>query len=232
MQTVLTLNKSVTFLTSGTWTAPITGPALLEGCGGGGAGSGGGGGGGGGALLLHAIVNVISGVSYDIVVGTGGVAPASTTAQGGDGGSTTFISASTTLASFIGAAGGDGAGGSGHDGAAGANSSVIGLVTVAGPGYGGTGAGQIYSAQSGSAQYFNVYQGGAPGTFSNPFNAGGGGGAGPYGDGGIGGTGLGGDTAGAANSGAGGGGGSGEEYGADGGSGRLTITWNQLTIDT
>jgi len=220
------------------WVAPITGPVFLEGCGGGGAGAGGGAGGGGGSILMDAIVSVTSGTTYWIGIGAGGIAPTDSPSMGGQeiggaGGSTTFsISSSTLLSSFIGAAGGDGGDGGGHNGAAGASDAITGLVAVAGPGYGGLGQGQIYTASSGSANLHNVFQGGAPGVVQSGKNPGGGGGAGPYGNGGNGGTGTGAGSAGqsaAANTGAGGGGasGAGTYPGGNGGSGQLTLVWFQ-----
>jgi hypothetical protein len=115
------------FLTSGSWTSPITGYVEIEACGGGGGGGGGAGGasgstdlyatsggGGAGALYGRRRVAVTKGQVYSVVIGAGGSGgtggtAANSGAAGGDGGDTTFsVQGGAELARFFGGGGGRG----------------------------------------------------------------------------------------------------------------------------
>lgn len=234
----------VTFLTSGSWTASFTGPVRIEGCGGGGGGSGGtmaynpplgiGGAGGGGALFGTLVVNVVSGTSYVVTVGSGGLggtggSPSVPGGSGAPGGDTLF----GTLAVFSGAAGSDTSGGVPISGAP--VNGMVGLpapFTISGnpiiatvypqvggysmPAFPNSGLGVVACAGGSSFGF-------AGGTTDSEFRAGGGG-AGPYGHGGSAISGSVGASA-AANSGAGGSGGAPDKSGGSGGSGRLVISF-------
>ena len=114
---------TITFNSSGTWVCPggVTSVLLIGCCGGGSGGGSCGGGstgqglagsGGGGALYGSVVVAVTVGTSYTVTIGAGGTAIAGTAGyittcpNGNSGGNTTF----GTLATFLGASGGSGAG--------------------------------------------------------------------------------------------------------------------------
>lgn len=121
------LAGTVTFNSSGSWTAPIgVTSATVEAWGGGGAGGGANGnpskgGGGAGAQYAKKLVTVTGGSSYTVVVGAGGVG---SNAAGPAGGDSTFA---TTATVAKGGAGGGLAAANNSGGTAGAGSSVGGV---------------------------------------------------------------------------------------------------------
>lgn len=207
---------------SGTWICPVgVTHVVLEMCGGGGGGNGGvgaatvvdtwyqGAGGGGASDLVHKVIAVTAGVTYDYVIGAGGTA-------GVDGSDSTFtihlgaevararggmkgngtITGTTVSGTRVFAPGGHGT----------AGSRECGQQTVAGsdlapwvPGAGGGGFGTTNNNVAGAAAGNRSAQGYAGGAAGTPMGtdvatrrgggAGGGGGGGPYGAGGAGGAG-------------------------------------------
>lgn len=159
-----------TFTTSGTWTVPVgVSDIWLFLRGGGGGGGGGantvgqtGGGGGAGNLLPWHRYPVTSSETYTITIGTGGTGGAAT-ANGVDGGTTSFIKTNGT--GTVSVAGGSGGIGSALGGAAGAPISTIvsSISTTANIGYG------LFTSASG-------YTGTAATGGANPAPAGTGGG--------------------------------------------------------
>lgn len=116
------------FLTGGTWICPAGVTRVeIEGCGGGGGGGGGyyttnntntwisGGSGGGGARLGRAVVTVVPGASYTIIVGSGGAGGSGTTTaltKATNGQDTSFaVTAGATKVLFSGAGAGYAGGG-------------------------------------------------------------------------------------------------------------------------
>lgn len=218
---------SVTFNSSGSWTAPagVT-SATVEAWGGGGAGGGATGnpakgGGGAGGQYARKVVTVTPGNSYAIVVGAGGNGG---TGDGPAGGDSTFA-ATTVIAK--GGAGGTGA----------ANG-------VAGSGSASGGAGdQVYAGGSGSSGNGAAGTGGAGGGGAGSTGAGGAAsgltaGTGAASGGGDGGAGLASRAAGNAGSSAGGGGGGGyatnntDRSGGDGGAGQVVISYAGAPVVT
>jgi PKD repeat protein len=242
------------------WTAPtnVTYIEYLIVAGGGGGGTTNGAGGGAGGLLFDNSNNITAGVTYQIVVGKGGLGG---NFSGGDryrGSNGTYSSFNTISAtggggggSFIsqddntGRAGGSG-GGSGFPHSAGAGISGQGnnggLSSYGGAGSGGggknesgVGSGSSDGGKGGNGTTINFI------VFSGNYSGGGGGGginSGLIGLGGFGGGGNGGNTsttqtAGTAETGGGGGGGktaSGPGVGADGGSGVVIFRYNESTV--
>lgn len=235
--------QSQTFTSNGTWTCPSNVfNVWLTGFGGAGAGGGGygtsSGAGGGGTILTTTVVSVIPNMSYDIVIGAGGIGGAPDV-RGPEGSETTF----GALASFSGASGGGAAGANGgasfKDGEDNnilfSNASNFLPRSIANGGTGSPGAGA--SAQKpGDLNIFGGFSAGSRGSEDGSYDGAGGGGAGPNGDGGRGGNGQSSGvgengTSAAANSGAGGGGGGAGAVspnggsGGDGGSGQLIVSW-------
>lgn len=240
-----------TFTASGSWTAP-GGVTLVKatGFGGGGGGGGGqtgattnGGAGGGGSIRSSRYITVTPGTQYDVTIpaaaagGSGGVA-------GTAGGDVTFaVHAGATLETWHGASGGNfGSAGTPPDGGSpfksNGSNNFSGTITGAfGPyaaGAGGFGSSETgaLAGSIGADNYVNGLGGAAGGGTAKQGGAGGGGG--PNGNGGAGGNGGGSATGGssaAANTGAGGGGGGsgggGTTSGGNGGTGQLTITWDE-----
>ena len=166
-----------------------------------------GGGGGAGGLIYDAALAVAGGETYTINVGTGGVASASQSAYGSNGGDSSIVGTGVNVI-----AAGGGAGGNGPSNGAG----------VAGGSGGGAGSGST-TAGSGTDGQGNA--GGIRGTKNNYSAAGGGGGAGRPGSngsndaptsGGSGGQGFLTDISGTATWYAGGGGGGGQQAGSAG----------------
>lgn len=218
------------FTSSGTWTAPagVTN-VLLIGTGGGGGGAGGGhasvaGGGGGGSLQQIINAAVTPGISYNIVIGSGG-SGGTIGSNGSDGDTTIFKNGSIIIFSALG-------GGAGSSNGFGGLSFATGGIFAAsynptpapflpGIGYGAPNNYNIALPSSGFCN--NGFIGGTSGS-QNGGNGGGGGGAGPQGNGANGsngvtlGTPANGSSA-AANTGAGGGGGGAGGTGSSGGNG-------------
>jgi MSHA biogenesis protein MshQ len=134
-----------TLTATGTWTAPAGVTSVdVEVWGGGGGGGGGdgtrsdgGGGGGGGAYSKTTAITVVPGTTYTVTVGAAGTAGPSA-GNGGAGGDSWFINATTILAK--GGAGGAAplAGAGGVAGAGGSAAAGIGIISFSG-GDGGTG---------------------------------------------------------------------------------------------
>lgn len=235
--------QSKTFTSNGTFIAS-TDKVLVTLWGGGGAGAGnsgyngGGGGGGAGLYIYRKLIEVISGNSYNITIGNGGVGTHSghgspgedslfdtlLTASGGEGGKDESGpggdgGAGGGSQGAIGGAGGAGGTGVGDDGENGnSGSSILYLLGGGGGGGGGEGTGPS-STIGGNGGNTLEYSGGIGDTDSD--GGAGGGGAGPKGNGGNGGA-SGGNAG--PNTGAGGGGGS-SHNGGDGGSGGCIIEW-------
>ncbi len=164
-------DKIHVFTASGSLVVPsgvsITADLLVVGGGGGGGNSGccaAGGGGGAGEVLVTTIA--LSAGTYSIDIGAGGLAAPTTSAQGGNGGSTSISGNGQTINSLGGGGGGSYASGS-RDGLDGAS--------------GGGGAAQIYQGNAGLGTLGKGYNG-ASGLYSASSKtqqaAGGGGGAG------------------------------------------------------
>ncbi len=213
---------TISFTSSGSWTAPEGVTSVIVEAWGGGAGAGrgttiGGSGGGGGAYSKKNSISVTAGTTYTVTVGTGGAGSTGGNAQaGGD----SWFSTSGTILAKGGTAGADNGGAVGTGGAAG---SGIGDVKFSGAN-GGTGSSIIGGGGGGGG-------GAGTGTNGNPGDdgvSGGGGGKGGALNGGAGGDGQFGSTGGAGSVRAGGGGG-GQGAGSNGGAGargeiRITYT--------
>ena len=212
--------RTVTYNSSGSWTAPC-GVTSVEvyvwAAGGGGAGANGaspaGGGGGGGAFIWHNNLTVSPGTAYTITVGTGGSGGG---ANGGDGGNSSFGSLLVA---------GGGKGGSRSPATGGLRGTAItlggGWTGIGGNGADGTAA---YGGGGGSTA--------APGYLGAVDGSGSTGGVAPAG-GGNGGNGSTGNSDGNNGSAPGGGGGgarrtSGTKIGGDGGNGRVVIIYNGI----
>lgn len=195
---------TVTFTSSGTWTAPagVT-SATVEAWGGGGAGGGATGnpakgGGGAGGQYARKVVTVVPGNNYAVVIGAGGIggtgngpaggdstfAATTVVAKGGAGASVCSTNNCTALGGVGSTAGGVGdtvyAGGSGSNG-----SGATGIGGAGGGGAGSTGAGG--SASGNTAGTGTAVGGGdgaaartTGGACTNPAGAAGGGGCGGY----------------------------------------------------
>jgi hypothetical protein len=178
--TIVTFPRTY-LVASGGWRAPnsVSNIQLLIVGGGGGAGFGycGGGGGAGRVLLSNSRINVVSGNSINVIVGTGGIGGFRSSSINivGQRGETSSVTVATQTYSASG--GGGGGGGNGVDGNAAPG-------TVGGSGGGGTACGQLTaggaadnSNVSGFLSYANA---GASGTAN--VGGGGGGGAGEAGN--------------------------------------------------
>jgi len=204
-----------TITASGSWTAPFTGLAIFDGCGGGGGGGGtdtsdsGGGGGGAGAEFGPFPLYVTQGQTYTITIGAGGAGGAGSAGgqNGSSGGDTAVTDGTNTLLTWKGGAGGaHGVNGGGAGGAGGS-----GYFFGGSGGAGGAGGGSPASGTSGSfGKLPRCMAGGAGGVVVSVQSGGGGGGGGSLGLGAHG-QNSGGAGAGATSPGYGGGG-----YGAGG----------------
>jgi len=172
-----------TYTTAGsyTFTAKKTAPHLVTLVGGGGGGAGGdnvdGGGGGGGAECCTAVVELTKGVSYTIVVGTGG-----THGEGMDEGSNGTASKFSSLVSATGGYGGESYGGSNYGGAGGAATAPNTYKLASSSGEEGESAAGVTTGGDGGNAGCAMGLGGSGGTTGNNGNPGTG-----YGSGGGGG---------------------------------------------
>lgn len=249
----ISILKSQTFTSNGTFTVPDrVNKVIVEGCGAGGSGgggggavaganSGGGGGGGSGAPWRTVKVDVTPGASISVVISGAGTAGAAGSnlgtsgTNGGNGSSSTFGSIT-----FYGGGGGTGGGGSASGGAGG-----VAITTYTQSPYGGSGgAGTTGSGAVGAdGMLSSGYSGGSGGLGAGVGGGGGGaGGGGAYGAGGSGGKGanntagtlaVAGDNAGSNTGGGGGGGGAGRNNqagaaGGEGATGRIVVYWSDL----
>jgi hypothetical protein len=185
--------QQVVFTTSGSWTAPPLvrwAKVRVAGAGGGGGGgdtsySGGGGGAGG---YAEAILSVVPGQSYAVVVGLGG-AGGHPGASGGTGGTTSFG------ANLVVASGGTGGGASNPDSHGGTPGAGSGGTFLQAGGWGGDGAAvALIPGGTGGASLFGgggrgAYEGGIP-EYGLAAGSGGGGAYGPLSSGGAGSAGV------------------------------------------
>jgi hypothetical protein len=255
----LTLNGVLAFTTPGTYslTASASMTLILKGAAGGGAGGGGGstggysgGGGGGGATNTSGItINMVSGKTYTLVVGSGGIGISHD--NGGNGSATTFTNSTdgVTLLSLGGGRGGEiataagGAGGVVNTGAGslaggvgGTNCGQVGTTINNGAGGGGSGGcnGGLGSdgGNGGNGGAFGA-TGGSPTLIGGSNSSTGNGGAGGPGGGGGGGGGGGVQFSGVSAGYGGGGGGSGNSNsnvaGGNGSSGAAVLYYSATT---
>ncbi len=215
---------SLTFNSSGTWTAPPGVTSVLAECIGGGGGGGAddtsqGAGGGGGGAYASKTITVTPGTGYTVTVGTGG-AGGSGSGNAGSTGNDSWFSTSGTVLAKAGTGGNTSGGGHSNGGAA---ASCIGTVKHSG----GDGAIEAGSGNSGGG-------GGGSGGSAAAGNAGasgnGSGGAGGVavtggGAGGVGGTANNAGVVGGIPGGGGGGSGNGGTQGGTGGVGQVLLTW-------
>ncbi|WP_264521971.1 MBG domain-containing protein [Flavobacterium sp. N1994] len=225
---VIATEASTTITATGSWTAPVGVTSVtVEAWGAGGAGGGAssfisaaGGGGAGGAYVKNTAITVVPNTTYTVTVGAGGTG---STGTGGTGGDSWFGSTTTVLAK-----GGNGGLSSSGSGAAGASAISTGNVGATAPFsyYGGAGGNGGTSGGGG---------GSSAGTGSNGNTATGTAGGGAVTGGGAGANGSTNNANGASaavNSGGGGAGATANfstRSGGAGGSGKVAITYKQLT---
>ena len=203
---------------------------LLVGGGGGGGNNAAGGGGGGGILANSITLEAVT--NYTISVGLGGAGSTSGSIPGQNGGSTSLVGSSISLAALGGGGGASGSGAGGSGGSGGGASASGGAVGLGTAGQGADGGGNVLLGGSGGGGNNRGGSGGAGSSYaitgSSIYYGGGGGGSafpGSSSSGGIGGGGAGargygfGSSSGLAGTDGTGGGGGGVWFGLSGGNG-------------